>query len=102
MNFIVSIGYVGKISLFGKLWFEDWYVGLGNECNVGRVSFFFFLREGEKNKINSFKFALSYQKAKTFLFTILSLSYLVVVCLFILVANLLVYIVLQDKNPNKE
>jgi hypothetical protein len=38
-----------------------------------------FLRVGEKNKINSFKFALTYQRAKSILISILSLSYQVVV-----------------------
>jgi len=37
--------------------------GFANVCNVGGVSFF-LLRVGEKNKINSIKFALSYQMAK--------------------------------------
>jgi len=45
-----------------------------NVCNVGGVSFFW--RVGEKNKINSYKFALSYQKAKFFPISILSLPYL--------------------------
>jgi len=37
--------------------------GFANVCNVG-WGFIVFLRVGEKNKINSLKFALSYQRAK--------------------------------------
>jgi len=54
---------VGKVALFGKLWLQRWLVGLANVCNVGGVSFF-FLRGEEKNKINSSKFAPTYQRAK--------------------------------------
>ena len=44
--------------------------------NVGGVSFFFFFAGEEKNKINSLKFALSYQKAKFSIILNLSLSFL--------------------------
>jgi hypothetical protein len=53
-------------------------VGLDNVPNVGWVSF--FLRVEEKNKINSFKFALSYQKAKSCLFLIKRYRIYLVVC----------------------
>jgi len=46
-----------------------------------------FLRGEEKNKINSIKFALSYQKAKSFLFSIYYYRICLLVCLFTLVAN---------------
>ena len=45
-------------------------------CNVGGVSFFFFCGREKKTKKNSIKFALSCQKAKSFLILILSISYL--------------------------
>lgn len=53
-------------------------MGLDNVPNVGWVSF--FLRVEEKNKINSFKFALSYQKAKSCLFLIKRYRIYLVVC----------------------
>jgi hypothetical protein len=60
--------------------------GFANVCNVCGVSFFFFCG-GRKNKINSIKFALSCQKAKSFLFSIYHYRICMVVCLFTLVAN---------------
>jgi len=42
-----------------------------------------FFAGGEKNKINSIMFALPYQKAKSFLSLILSLSYLPAVSVFL-------------------
>ncbi len=55
---------VGKIALFGKLWFALRLVRLANVCNAG-WGFNLLLRVGEKNKINSLKFALSFHKANS-------------------------------------
>jgi len=77
---------VGKVALFGKLWFERRLVGLANVCNVG-WGFNIPLRVGEKNKINSLKFALSFQKAKSSVILNLSLSFLVVAVFFSLAPN---------------
>jgi hypothetical protein len=70
---------VGKIAAFLHafglsvgLW------GLANVLQCGR-GFFLFSRVGKKNKINSLKFALTYQRAKFILISILSLSYQVFV-----------------------
>jgi len=57
--------------------------GLANVLQCGMGFFLLFLREGEKNKINSIMFALPYQKAKSFLSLILSLSYLPAVSVFL-------------------
>lgn len=86
----ISSVCVGKIALFGKLWFERRLVGLANVCNVG-WGFRLLLRVGEKNKINSLKFALSYQKAKSSIILILLLSFQVVGVSFSLAPNGLGY-----------
>ena len=79
---------VGKIALFDKALASALACGALAICAmwVGFPSF--FLRGEEKNKINSIKFALSCQKAKSFLFSIYHYRYCLLVCLFTLVANL--------------
>jgi hypothetical protein len=68
---------VGKIALFGRFCFENWHVRHANVYNVG---WDFFVFTGRRNiKINSLKFAQSYQRAKSILISILSLSFQVVV-----------------------
>lgn len=56
---------VGKKQLFCILWFAKLACsGLQMCCFVGMVSFVF--ARGRKNKINSLKFALTHQSAKSF------------------------------------
>ncbi len=75
--------WVGKIALFGKASVAALVYGGGfaNVCNVG-WGFFVFLREGEKNKINSFKFALTYQRANPFLFQFYRYRTCLFICLY--------------------
>jgi len=81
-----------------KLWFEHWLVGLWQCVQCGWGFFLLSLRGEEKNKINSIKFALSCQKAKSFLILNLSISYLSAVSVFTLVANGQRYIVGRRKG----
>jgi hypothetical protein len=60
------------------------------------VGWGFFMWVGEKNKINSLKFAQTYQRAKYILILNLSISYLSVDCLFTLVANVLAVLKVAD------
>jgi len=80
-------GCVSKIALFGKALVLALARGALPMCAMWVGFPFSFLRVGEKNKINSIKFALSYQKAKSFLFSIYHYRICLLVCLFTLVAN---------------
>jgi len=71
--------WVGKIALFVKASVAALACGALAMCAMWVGVSIVFLRVGEKNKINSLKFALTYQRAKSILISILSLSYQVVV-----------------------
>ena len=63
----ILIGALAKKQLFCKLWFAGLACsGLQMCCFVGWVSFVFVW--GRKNKINSLKFALTYQRTISILF----------------------------------
>jgi len=64
-----------RLHSLAKLWFERWLVGLCQcvQCGWG---FFLFFAGGRKKQNKFIQFAPTYQRAKSFLILILSISYL--------------------------
>ena len=88
---------VSKIAALLKTLVKRWLVRFANvlQCGLGSL---LLLREGEKNKINSLTFALSCQKAKSFLVSIVLLLYLSVFLSFYTCCQRLVHVVGADSG----